>query len=136
MEITTKKCIEIRYGETDQMGVVYHGSYPAFLEIGRIDWLKQLGFSYAKMEKDNCILPVILISIQYKKSLFFGESLLLHTTLNKAPKVKITFNYELYNAKQECVGLAETTLAFINKQTHKPMACPAPLLAAINARMA
>jgi acyl-CoA thioester hydrolase len=53
MAITTKKNIEIRYGETDQMGVVYHGSYPAFLEIGRIDWLKQMGFSYAKMEKEG-----------------------------------------------------------------------------------
>ena len=136
MKITAKKNIEIRYGETDQMGVVYHGSYPAFLEIGRIDWLSQMGFSYAKMEKDTCVLPVISLSINFKKSLYFGDVLYLETSLVKVPQVKISFEYELFNKKGDLIGTASTALAFLNKETMKPMACPKDLLTVIKSRMA
>ena len=131
MGISTKKNIEIRYGETDQMGVVYHGSYPAYLEIGRIDWLKQMGFSYAQMEEDGCILPVISLCINFKKSLLFGDNLVLETRLVAVPKVKIAFEYHLFDAAGDLVGTARTTLAFLNKTSKKPMVCPKPLLEAI-----
>jgi len=135
MKITTKNNIEIRYGETDQMGVVYHGSYPAFLEIGRIDWLLQMGFSYAKMEKEFCVLPVITLSINFKKSLYFGDTLHLETSLVKVPQVKISFEYELFNKEGDLIGTANTMLAFLNKETMKPMACPPDLLAVIKSKM-
>ncbi|MDA9331377.1 acyl-CoA thioesterase [Flavobacteriaceae bacterium] len=135
MAITTKKNIEIRYGETDQMGVVYHGSYPAFLEIGRIDWLKQMGFSYAMMEKEGYILPVISLNINFKRSLFFGEVLKLETSLTAEPKVKISFEYMLYNDQDLLVGSAATTLAFLDKQSNKPIACPVNLLKVIQANL-
>ena len=135
MAITTKKNIEIRYGETDQMGVVYHGSYPAFLEIGRIDWLKQMGFSYAKMEKDGFILPVISLTINFKRSLFFGEVLTLETSLMAAPKVKISFEYKLYNDQDLLVGTAATTLAFLDSKSNRPIACPENLLKVIQTNL-
>lgn len=135
MAITTKKNIEIRYGETDQMGVVYHGSYPAFLEIGRIDWLKQMGFSYAKMEKDGFILPVISLTINFKRSLFFGEVLTLETSLMAAPKVKICFEYKLYNDQDLLVGTAATTLAFLDSKSNRPITCPENLLKVIQTNL-
>ncbi len=100
MKISSKKSIEVRYGETDQMGVVYHGSYPAYLEIGRIDWLAKMGFSYAQMERDGFILPVISLQIDFKKSLYFGDTLFLETTLIKRPQVKIGFEYVLFKSKR------------------------------------
>ena len=133
--ITTKKSIEIRYGETDQMGVVYHGSYPAFLEIGRLDWLAQMGFSYAVMEQEGVILPVISLSIDFKKSLYFGECLILETSLVKVPQVKISFEYKLTNAKGDLIGTAKTVLAFLNKKDMKPIACPLELLVAIESAL-
>ena len=135
MAITTKKNIEIRYGETDQMGVVYHGSYPAFLEIGRIDWLKQMGFSYAKMEKDGFILPVISLTINFKRSLFFGEVLTLETSLMAEPKVKICFEYKLYNDQDLLVGTAATTLAFLDSKSNRPITCPENLLKVIQTNL-
>ena len=135
MAITTKKNIEIRYGETDQMGVVYHGSYPAFLEIGRIDWLKQMGFSYATMEKNGFILPVISLSINFKRSLFFGEILKLETSLIAVPKVKINFEYKLFNDQDLLVGTAATTLAFLDSKYNKPIACPENLLKVIQSNL-
>lgn len=131
MKISSKKSIEVRYGETDQMGVVYHGSYPAYLEIGRIDWLAKMGFSYAQMERDGYILPVLSLQIDFKKSLYFGDSLFLETTLIKTPQVKIGFEYVLLNQKGEQLGTARTTLAFMDKKTQKPVACPAALLSKI-----
>src|SRR6056300_1471334 len=135
MAITTKKNIEIRYGETDQMGVVYHGSYPAFLEIGRIDWLKQMGFSYATMEKNGFILPVISLAINFKRSLFFGVILKLETSLIAVPKVKINFEYKLFNDQDLLVGTAATTLAFLDSKSNKPIACPENLLKVIQSKI-
>lgn len=131
--ISSKKNIEIRYGETDQMGVVYHGSYPAYLEIGRIDWLAQMGFSYAQMERDGYMLPVVSLHIDFKKSLYFGDTLSLETRLLKIPQVKIEFEYRLLNQKGELIGTAKTTLAFMSKHTYKPVACPEGLLNKIKA---
>ena len=59
--------IRVRYGETDQMGVVYHGNYAQYLEIGRIEWLRKLGISYKAMEASGIMLPVIHLSLNYKK---------------------------------------------------------------------
>lgn len=61
--------IRIRYGETDQMGVVYHGNYSNFLEIGRTEWLRALGVSYKQLELDGIMLPVISLSLKYKNQL-------------------------------------------------------------------
>jgi len=60
--------IRIRYGETDQMGVVYHGNYSNFLEIGRTEWLREFGLSYKEMELEGIMLPVISLSLNFKKS--------------------------------------------------------------------
>ena len=63
----TQTNIRVRYGETDKMGVVYYGNYPLYLEQGRTEWLRELGFSYRWMEDHNIQLPVTELHIQYKK---------------------------------------------------------------------
>lgn len=60
--------IRVRYGETDQMGVVHHGNYALYLEMGRIEWLRKLGVSYKDMEKNGVMLPVVSLTINYKKT--------------------------------------------------------------------
>ncbi|MEC8829817.1 MAG: thioesterase family protein, partial [Bacteroidota bacterium] len=60
-EHTTK--VKVRYAETDQMGIVYHGNYAQYLEIGRIDWLAALGISYKEMEQKGIVLPVVVLNI-------------------------------------------------------------------------
>lgn len=61
--------VRIRYAETDQMGVVYHGNYAQFLEMGRVEWLRNLGVSYKSMEETGVMLPVVSLQIFYKKRL-------------------------------------------------------------------
>ena len=72
--------IEARYQETDKMGVIYHGNYATWFEVARTDYIRKLGFSYADMEKEGIISPVVDLQVQYKKSIFYPE------------KVKIAFN--------------------------------------------
>ncbi|PTX61714.1 acyl-CoA thioester hydrolase [Kordia periserrulae] len=114
----------IRYAETDQMGVVYHGNYVQFIEMGRTEWLRALGISYREMEEMGVMLPVISIQINYKKSAFYDEVLTVQTTLKKLPSVKIEFDYVILNESKEIITEANTVLAFINMETKRPMKCP------------
>jgi len=116
--------IRIRYGETDQMGVVYHGNYAQFLEMGRIEWLRELGISYRKMEEDGIMLPVISLNINYKKSARYDDVVNVKTQLKKIPTVKIDFDYEITNEQGEILTLANTVLAFIDMKTNKPVRAP------------
>ncbi len=127
--------IKVRYGETDKMGVVYHGNYAQYLELGRIEWLDKLGFSYKEMEDNGVMLPVFSLQLNYKKSAYFGDVLTLKTILKKRPTVKIEFDYEIYNQNGELLTLASTVLAFINMETNKPMRAPDYLIKKINSFM-
>lgn len=116
--------IRIRYGETDQMGVVYHGNYSNFLEIGRIEWLRSLGVSYKQMELDGIMLPVISLSLKYKKSACYDDVICVKTILRKLPTATIEFDYEITNIEGEIITLGNTILAFINMKTNRPTRCP------------
>ena len=118
----------IRYSETDQMGVVYHGNYLQFLEIGRVEWLRSFGISYKSMEESGIMLPVISLQINYKKSAVYDDLITVVTKLVKTPSVKIEFNYEILNEKKELLVEANTVLAFLDVQTKKPVRCPNYLL--------
>ncbi len=118
----------VRYGETDQMGVVYHGNYAQYLEMGRVEWLRELGFSYKKMEEEGVMLPVISLQINFKKSAVYDDLIRVVTILKKRPSVKIEFDYKIYNEADEILIEAHTVLAFINKGTKRPMKCPEAIL--------
>jgi len=94
-----------------------------------------MGFSYATMEKNGFILPVISLAINFKRSLFFGEILKLETSLIAVPKVKINFEYKLFNDQDLLVGTAATTLAFLDSKSNKPIACPENLLKVIQSNL-
>ncbi len=114
----------VRYGETDQMGVVYHGNYAQYLEMGRVEWLRALGITYRSMEENGIMLPVISLQLHYKKSALYDDLLTVETQLVKTPKVKIEFDYKIYNEEKELLVEANTVLAFMNKITQKPIMCP------------
>lgn len=120
--------VRIRYAETDQMGVVYHGNYVQFIEMGRTEWLRALGISYKQMEEAGVMLPVISITINYKKSAYYDDVLTIKTTLKKLPSVKIEFDFEILNESKEIITIGSTVLAFINMKTKRPMKCPEHLI--------
>jgi len=123
---TTK--IRVRYGETDQMGIVYYGNYAQYLEQGRTEWLRELGLSYKWMEANDVHLPVVNLNIDYKKPALYDDEILITTKLKKNPTIKIEFYYEIHNEKGELLVTASTTLVFINSITNKIMKAPDYLL--------
>jgi acyl-CoA thioester hydrolase len=118
----------VRYSETDQMGVVYHGNYAQYLEMGRVEWLRSMGFSYKKMENDGIMLPVISLQMEFKKSATYDDLITVTTKLTKPPMVRIEFDYEIRNEEGELLVTANTVLAFIDMKTKRPTKCPSAIL--------
>jgi len=115
--------IKVRYCETDQMGLVHHGSYINYLEEARISWISNLGFSYSEMEKSGIILPVSKLNISYLKPVYFDDDLVVNVELAGMPTSRLIFNYTIKN-NNEVVVKGNTVLAFLNKETKRPVRCP------------
>ena len=116
--------IRVRYGETDQMSYVYYGNYAQYFEMGRVEWLRNLGVSYKSMEDDGIMLPVLDLSIKYLKPAKYDNLLTLKTTLLKIPSVKIEFEFEIFNEENELLTTGYTKLVFIDRKKNKPTRCP------------
>lgn len=114
MEHTTS--IKVRYKETDQMGVVYHGNYFTWFDIGRTEFLKRLGLVYSELEEKGILLPVIEANCKYIKPAKYDDEIIISTKLTKLKGVRIKFQYTLYR-KEDNVLIAEgyTSHAFVNK---------------------
>lgn len=125
--------IRVRYGETDQMGIVYHGNYPLYLEMGRIEWLRKMGVSYKKMEEDGIMLPVISLALNYKIPAHYDDIINVKTQLKKRPSAKIEFEYEITNEKGQIITTAEVVLAFVDMKTNRPVRAPQYILDIIDA---
>lgn len=112
------------------MSFVYHGNYVKYFEMGRIDWLNKLGFSYKKMEEDGILLPVIDLKINFKKSALFDDKLSLTTKLVKTPSYMIEFDYKIFRDEQ-LITTGYTKLIFLNAKTNKLIRCPSSIIEAI-----
>ena len=115
--------IKVRYCETDQMGLVHHGSYINYFEEARIAWISNLGFSYSEMEKSGIILPVSKINVIYLRPAYFDDDLLVSVELAELPTSRLIFNYTI-KKEEEVIVTGTTVLAFLNKETKKPVKCP------------
>lgn len=120
--------LRIRYGETDQMGIVYHGNYAQYFEIGRTEWLRNLGITYKQMEKEGVKLPVISLVVNFKKSACYDDVIKVKTTLKKKPTASIEFDYEIVNEKGDILTTGNTVLAFIDINKNRPTRCPQYIL--------
>lgn len=114
----------VRYGETDQMGVVYYGNYAQYLEMGRVEWLRALGISYKNMEEKGVMLPVVSLQIKYFNPARYDDLITVRTSLKKIPSVRIEFDYTILNEKGEILVEANTVLAFMDSKRKKPIKCP------------
>jgi acyl-CoA thioester hydrolase len=116
--------VRVRYSETDQMGVVYHGNYIPYFEIGRVEWLRNKGISYKIMEERGVALPIVSMNINYKKSARYDELLTISTTFKSQTTVKVEFECEIHNEKKELLTTAHFILVFVDLLTGKPIQPP------------
>lgn len=125
---TTTTTLRVRYGETDKMGIVYYGNYATYLEQGRTEWLRDIGFSYKWMEDNGIHLPVVELSVKYKAPARYDDVLTVTTTLKKIPTYSIEFTYEIHNQEGQLLITGETSLVFVNSITNKLQRAPNYLL--------
>ena len=116
--------VRVRYSETDQMGVVYHGNYIPYFEIGRVEWLRNKGISYKTMEENGIALPIVSMNINYKKPARYDELLTVHTIFKSQSSVKIEFDCAIYNEAKELLTTAHFILVFVSLKSGKPVSPP------------
>ncbi|RZK09545.1 MAG: acyl-CoA thioesterase, partial [Flavobacterium sp.] len=116
--------VRVRYAETDQMGVVYHGNYAQYFEMGRVEWLRNMGLSYKWMEQNGIMLPVVSLSMNYKKPARYDDLLRVKTIYKNQTSVKIEFDYEIYNESDELLTIGNSILVFVDMKTGRPTLPP------------
>jgi acyl-CoA thioester hydrolase len=123
--IRTETRLRVRYGETDQMGYAYYGVYAQYYEVGRVEAMREIGYSYKEVEARGILLPVVEYCINYKKPAYYDDEVTVVTIIREMPKgVKLPFEYECYNGKGELLNKGSVTLVFIDKASNK--VCPIP----------
>lgn len=113
--------VRVRYAETDQMGVVYHSNHFIWFEIGRVEFLRQLGFSYKDMEAfDGCFIAVVDARCRYKAPARYDEEIIVRTHLKNIRESVIHFGYELVRASDGAIlAEGETTHIVADAQMRK-----------------
>ncbi len=120
MEIT----VRVRYQETDQMGFVYYSNYFVYFEMGRIEFLRNLGFSYSELEKENIFLAVIDAHCKYKAPARFDDLLIIKTWLSKVKYARVEFCYEIRRRDEEkLIAEGSTVLACLD-ENRRPRIIP------------
>lgn len=120
MHISEKK-IEVRYAETDQMGVVYHANYIIWMELGRTKLVSDLGFKYADMEADGIISPVIDVQASYKKPVLYGETAIIKTWIESYDGLRITYGYEILTEAGELSVTGRSVHVCVKKDSFRPI---------------
>jgi acyl-CoA thioester hydrolase len=93
--VQSHSTVRVRYAETDQMGVAYHGNYFAWFEVGRTDLLRDLGFTYRDLEADGIRLPVIEAQARFLRPARYDDVLDIHTRVASLGGARIAFEYEV-----------------------------------------
>lgn len=121
---SSETTVRVRYGETDQMGFVYYGTYAMYYEVGRVESLRQLGLTYKELEDGGVMMPVLENISKYLSPALYDDELRIITTIKEKPSVRIAFHYAIYNGAGKLIHEGETLLAFVNKNTGKPCRPP------------
>ncbi len=121
--IESRTQITVRYAETDMMGIVYHGNYLPWFEVGRTTLLKECGLPYKDLEAEGYHLPVIELGVKYARPALYDDTLTIITRLKERPSLRIHLEYEVRRG-EELLVTGFTTHAFINK-SGEPVRPPA-----------
>ncbi|WP_415908541.1 acyl-CoA thioesterase [Oleiharenicola sp. Vm1] len=113
--IVSRSQVHVRYAETDMMGVVYHGNYLAWFEVGRTQLLKEQGIVYRDLEAQGYLLPVIEVGAKYLRPALYDDEITVVTTLAERPLLRIRLDYEVKRG-DELLVTGFTVHSFINRQ--------------------
>jgi acyl-CoA thioester hydrolase len=120
--------VRVRYAETDQMNVVYHGNYAQYFEVGRAEGIRSLGFTYKDMEAMGVVMPIVELHSKYLRPAHYDDLLTIKTMLKELPlDHRIEFHQEVYNESGKLLTIGRVVLYFINAKTKEKTVMPSQL---------
>ena len=108
--------VRVRYSETDKMGIVYHGNFVPYFEIGRVELMRAIGLVYKDLEDEGVLMPVVHLEIDFKHPAVYDEQITIETWVEKLPTTKIVFYHKVFSEAGKLVCTGNVILVFINKQ--------------------
>ena len=124
----TQTQIRVRYAETDQMNIVYYGNYAQYFEVGRVESIRQLGYTYKDMEEQGVIMPVVELHIKYLRPATYDDLLTVKTQIRELPtKHRIEFYQEVFNEKGKMLTAGKVVLYFLDAKTRNKVTMPEEL---------
>ncbi len=110
------------------MGIVHHSNYIKFFEVARTEWLRAMGVTYAEMERRGVMMPIVDVSIKYRKPAYYDELISVTAYVDELPMARMNFRYEVRGEDGRDIASGTTTLGFIDSQTRRPQRAPQWLL--------
>jgi acyl-CoA thioester hydrolase len=128
--------LRVRYAETDQMGVVYHSNHLIWFEVGRVELMRELGFSYRDMEREGGrFIAVAEVQCRYRAPVFYDDEILIRTRLKTVRESVVIFSYELVKADSKALVAEGETTHIVTDSKMKVAALPEKYLTAFRAAM-
>ncbi|AJD91123.1 hypothetical protein JMA_18060 [Jeotgalibacillus malaysiensis] len=119
--LTATKEIEVRYAETDQMGVVYHANYLIWMEIGRTSLIETMGFKYSDMEDEGVLAPVMDIIISYKSPVKYGDKVTVHTWMEHYDGLRTHYAYNIVLEDGTLAASGLSKHVCVKKESFRPV---------------
>lgn len=117
--------LRVRYAETDQMGVVYHSNHLIWFEVGRVEFMRELGFSYRDMERDDGrFIAVAEVKCRYRAPVYYDEEVIVRTSLKSIRESVVVFHYELVRAENAALLAEGETTHIVTDAQMKIAALP------------
>ncbi|MCA0983182.1 acyl-CoA thioesterase [Halobacillus yeomjeoni] len=113
--------IQVRYQETDMMGVVYHANYLVWFEIGRTSFIESLGFKYAEIENQGVVSPVIDANVSFKNPVRYGDPVHVKTWVESYDGLRVTYGYEVVHENGQTAVSGETKHVIVKKDNFRPV---------------
>ncbi|AFK04080.1 4-hydroxybenzoyl-CoA thioesterase [Emticicia oligotrophica DSM 17448] len=114
----------VRYADIDQMGYMYYGNYAKLYEIGRVEALRSLGLRYRDLEETGIIMPVYENKSRFIAPAKYDDLVTIRVIIKEMPKVRIIFNYEIFDEQETLLHTGETTLVFVKTSNNRIATCP------------
>ena len=112
----SKSIVNVRYAETDKMGIVHHSVYPIWYELARTDLSKVAGFPYSKMEEVGLMTPLVELNCKYYSPAYYDDELTVTATVSKLTPARVVFYYEVYREDSDKpINTGYTVHAIVNK---------------------
>ena len=123
--------IRVRYKDTDQMGIMHHSNYIVMYEMARTEWLREMGLTYAEIERRGIMSPIIEVQSRYHYPAFYDELLTVKVFIEEMPSARLIIGSEVYNEQGKLINTGRVTLGFMHADTRRPCRTPEWFIAAL-----